>query len=67
MAQDAFRDGYIAGWQSARGANEQPERIPVCPALGGMPMYLVGFSQGVRDARVVTLRPHQRSPSDLQQ
>ena len=34
---------------------------------GGMSMYLVGFSRGVRDARVVMLRPREQSPSVPQQ
>jgi hypothetical protein len=63
-SQEAFREGYIAGWRSAKGADENPD-VPSCPAAAGMSMYLVGFSRGVRDARVagvVMLRPAQRSP-----
>ena len=64
-SHDAFRDGYIAGWRSVRGPDESPD-VPACPALGGLPMYLVGLSQGIRDARVVMLRHAQRLPSDPQ-
>jgi hypothetical protein len=59
---DAFREGYIAGWQSVRGADENPD-FPACPANAGMSMYLIGFSRGAGDARVVMLRPRQPSPS----
>jgi hypothetical protein len=62
-SDDAFGDGYIAGWRSVRGADENPD-VPPCLALSVMSMYLVGFSRGVRDARVVLLRPAQRLPSD---
>jgi hypothetical protein len=58
---DAFHDGYIAGWRSVRGAEENPD-VPACPVLCGMSMYLVGFSRGVRDARVVQF-PNSRPPS----
>jgi hypothetical protein len=64
-SQEAFREGYIAGWRSARVADENPD-VPSCPAAVGMSMYLVGFSRGVRDARVagaVMIKPAQRSPS----
>jgi hypothetical protein len=58
---DAFRDGYIAGWRSVRGADENPD-VPACPVQTGMSMYLVGFSRGVRDARVdkVVTLSHRR-------
>jgi hypothetical protein len=61
LDHDAFRDGYIAGWRSVR--DEDPALIPPCPAFAGAVMYLVGFSRGVRDARVVLLS-NGRSPSD---
>jgi hypothetical protein len=45
-SQEAFREGYIAGWRSAKGADENPD-VPSCPAAAGMSMCLVGFSRGV--------------------
>jgi hypothetical protein len=51
---EPFRNGYIAGWQSVRGAMDQPVLIPPCPVLVGTAMYLVGFSRGARDARTMT-------------
>jgi hypothetical protein len=59
-SQDAFRE--LAGWQSVRGTDENPD-VPACPASAGMSMYLIGFSRGFRDAKVVMLRPRQPSPS----
>jgi hypothetical protein len=59
---DAFRDGYIAGWRSVKGSAENPD-VPACPVLSGMSMYLIGFSRGVRDAKVVEF-PNRRSPVD---
>jgi hypothetical protein len=45
-----FQQGYIAGWQSVRGANDQPVLIPQSPVFVGPAMYMVGFSRGARDA-----------------
>jgi hypothetical protein len=47
-----FQQGYIAGWQSARGADDQPVPIPPYPVFVGPAMYMVGFSRGTRDAGV---------------
>jgi hypothetical protein len=52
-----FEQGYIAGWQSVRGADEQPPLIPPSPVFVGPAMYVVGYSRGARDARAVT--PHR--------
>jgi hypothetical protein len=63
MEHGLFRDGYVAGWRSVEGADENPP-VPASPGLVGEAMYLLGFSRGVRDARIVTLKSAQRSPSD---
>jgi hypothetical protein len=47
-----FREGYIAGWQSVRGADDQPVLIPPSPVFAGPAMYMVGYSRGARDAGV---------------
>ena len=47
-----FEQGYIAGWQSVRGADDQPLLIPPSPVFVGPAMYMVGFSRGARDAGV---------------
>jgi hypothetical protein len=47
-----FEQGYVAGWQSVRGPDEQPLLIPPSPVFVGPAMYLVGFSRGVRDAEM---------------
>jgi hypothetical protein len=52
--QQPFQQGYVAGWQSVRGADDQPALIPPSPALIGSAMYIVGFYRGARDARVMT-------------
>jgi hypothetical protein len=48
--QQYFQQGYVAGWQSVRGADDQPVLIPPSPVLVGRAMYMVGFSRGARDA-----------------
>jgi hypothetical protein len=48
--QTSFQQGYIAGWQSVRGAGDQPIFVPPSPVFVGPMMYMVGFSRGVRDA-----------------
>jgi hypothetical protein len=57
---DTFREGYTAGWRSIRG--DEPILVPACPVIEGVSMYLIGFSRGVRDAKLVEL-PDRRSPS----
>jgi hypothetical protein len=47
-----FQQGYIAGWQSVRGAGEQPVLIPPSPVFVGPVMYMVGYSRGARGAGV---------------
>jgi hypothetical protein len=47
---EPFQQGYVAGWQSVRGADEQPVLIPPSPVLVGPAMYMIGFSRGARDA-----------------
>jgi hypothetical protein len=47
-----FQEGYIAGWQSVRGADDQPVLIPPSPVFVGPAMYMVGYSRGARDAGV---------------
>jgi hypothetical protein len=49
LNQEVFQQGYLAGWQSVRGADDQPTFIPRSPVFVG-PMYMVGFSRGTRDA-----------------
>jgi hypothetical protein len=51
---EPFHQGYIAGWQSVRGADDQPFLIPPCQVLVGPAMYMVGFSRGARAARTMT-------------
>jgi hypothetical protein len=48
--QQPFQQGYVAGWQSVRGKDDQPVLIPPSPVLVGLAMYMVGFSRGARDA-----------------
>jgi hypothetical protein len=48
--QGPFRRGYIAGWQSVRGADDQPIFVPPSPVFLESTMYMVGFSRGARDA-----------------
>jgi hypothetical protein len=48
--QQPFQQGYIAGWQSVRGADDQPVLIPASPVFVEPVMYMVGFSRGARDA-----------------
>ena len=48
---EPFNQGYIAGWQSVRGADDQPMLIPPCPVLVRATMHMVGVSRGARDAR----------------
>jgi hypothetical protein len=50
MDQEAYGDGYIAGWRSVRGPDSHPVVIPGCPAPIETAMYTIGFSAGVRDA-----------------
>jgi hypothetical protein len=50
--QEPFRRGYIAGWQSVRGADDQPIFVPPSPVFVGSTMYMVGFSRGARDAGI---------------
>jgi hypothetical protein len=45
-----FEQGYIAGWQSVRGADDEPVLIPRSPVFVGPTMYTVGYSRGARDA-----------------
>jgi hypothetical protein len=45
-----FQQGYIAGWQSVRGADDQPVLIPPSPVFVGPAMYMIGYSRGTRDA-----------------
>jgi hypothetical protein len=61
LNQDSFRRGYIAGWQSVKGANEHPD-APEAPAEVGVSLYLIGFSRGIRDAAVGSV-PTPRLPS----
>jgi hypothetical protein len=51
---EPFDLGYLAGWQSVRGADDEPFLIPPCPVFVGPAMYMVGFSRGARDARSMT-------------
>jgi hypothetical protein len=55
MERDSFGQGYIAGWRSVQGDEEQPV-IPPAPAATGKSMYLVGFHRGVRDAEAAPSR-----------
>ena len=48
--QEPFRRGYIAGWHSVRGADDQPIFVPPSPVFVEQTMYMVGFSRGARDA-----------------
>ena len=48
--QAPFEQGYIAGWQSVRGADDHPILVPQSPVFVGHAMYMVGFSRGARDA-----------------
>jgi hypothetical protein len=48
--QAPFQQGYIAGWQSVRGADDHPILVPQSPVFIGQAMYMVGFSRGARDA-----------------
>jgi hypothetical protein len=48
--QKVFREGYIAGWQSVRGAVDEPMFVPRSPVFVGL-IYMIGFSRGTRDAR----------------
>jgi hypothetical protein len=45
-----FQQGYIAGWQSVRGGDDQPVLVPPSPVFVGSAMYMVGYSRGARDA-----------------
>jgi hypothetical protein len=45
-----FEQGYLAGWHSLRGADDEPVLIPSSPVFVGPMMYMVGFSRGARDA-----------------
>ena len=47
-----FQEGYVAGWQLVRGADDQPVLIPPSPVFVGPAMYMVGYSRGARDAGV---------------
>jgi hypothetical protein len=47
-----FQQGYIAGWQSVRGADDHPPLIPLSPVFVEPAMYMVGYSRGARDAGV---------------
>ena len=49
-AEHPFGRGYLAGWQSVRGADDEPLLIPPSPVLVGPAMYMVGYSRGARDA-----------------
>ena len=48
---EPFNHGYLEGWQSVRGADDQSVLIPLCPVVVGPAIYMVGFSRGTRDAR----------------
>jgi hypothetical protein len=48
MPQNAFKNGYLAGWRSIRGSEEPPE-VPAYQPGAGNP-YREGVAQGVRDA-----------------
>jgi hypothetical protein len=47
-----FQQGYVAGWQSVRGADDQPVLIPPSPVFVGPAMYIAGYSRCARDAGV---------------
>jgi hypothetical protein len=49
-----FQEGYVAGWQSVRGADGYPLLIPPSPVFVGSAMYMVGYSRGSRDAEAMT-------------
>jgi hypothetical protein len=51
-----FQDGYVAGWQSVRGADDYPLLVPPSPVFVRATMYMVGFSRGSRDAEAMTPR-----------
>jgi hypothetical protein len=48
--QAPFQRGYLAGWQSVRGADDQPVWVPQSPVFVKQALYMVGFSRGARDA-----------------
>jgi hypothetical protein len=47
MERDSFGQGYIAGWRSVQGDEEQPVILPA-PAATGKSMYLVLEASDVR-------------------
>jgi hypothetical protein len=49
VPETSFKDGYIAGWQSIRGAEAVPDIPPYHVPAGATP-YLAGVALGVRDA-----------------
>lgn len=53
MSQSIFKTGYLAGWQSIRGAVPAPA-LRVYGATPGVAPYQAGVAQGVRDANAAT-------------
>jgi hypothetical protein len=49
VPETTFKNGYIAGWQSIRGAEPAPDAPPFQVPAGATP-YLAGVALGVRDA-----------------
>jgi hypothetical protein len=65
---DSFSQGYLDGWRSVRGDNEQLA-VPPGPAAAGRSVYLVGFERGARDAMAVSIAycgPTLRAPGSWQ-
>ena len=50
---EPFDQGYLAGWQSVRGADDEPLLIPPCPVFVGPAMYMVGFSVARRGSAML--------------
>ena len=62
MPQATFKNGYVAGWQSIRGAEPVPD-IPQYHVPAGQTPYLAGVALGVRDACAYV--PAQRDKETL--
>ena len=58
-----FEAGYVAGWRSVRGSEDDPPFVPPPPSPIVAGAYIIGFSRGVRDATGLTGRPRREPDS----
>ena len=63
MDRKTFQDGYLAGWRSVRGSNDDPPFVPPAPLPLVAGAYVIGFSRGARDAAGMSEKPRDPGAS----